>query len=168
VTAAPTGYLDTNFISALARDQHELDTQAMERLLGLRDSGAIDLYTSPRVREEIAKIPACYRAPHEELLRQFEALPESGEELVIGMLGTARALRPVPDIEDAELVALRSMLRGDYDPRHLFQAITNGVDYFVTADVGSIVKHAGDIEAKFPIPIRTPRQLITELDAAPP
>ena len=163
----PTGYLDTNlFIGLVKRDLKPAEQEALERLLDFRESGAINLYRSRRTDEEIANCADDEaRAPEEEMLRRFEAVPEAGEYLVIGMLGTSRALRPVPGIQDADLASLRSMMRDDYDARHLFQAIRNGVDYFVTADVDAIVKRAGEIEAKFPtIRILTPSQLVAALD----
>jgi len=50
--------------------------------------------------------------------------------------------------------------------QHLFQAVENGVDYFVTLDVRSILKTRDDIEAAYPISLRRPGELLQELTAS--
>ena len=52
------------------------------------------------------------------------------------------------------------------DVQHIFQAARNGIDYFVTCDQKSILRHVQAVEAEVPIKLRSPSQLIAELDAA--
>jgi hypothetical protein len=50
------------------------------------------------------------------------------------------------------------------DARHVFRAIKNGSGYFITTDEESILNRAAEIEARFPILVRLPSQLIENLD----
>ena len=52
--------------------------------------------------------------------------------------------------------------RGERDPRHLFQAAKNGIDYFVTCDKG-ITNGANKIEAEVSMRVRTPSRLVAEI-----
>ena len=56
------------------------------------------------------------------------------------------------------------MLPDENDARHLFQAISNGVEYFVTNDKATILRHSEEIEAAFPIRVLLPSQLVSELE----
>jgi hypothetical protein len=49
------------------------------------------------------------------------------------------------------------------DARHVFQAARNGVDYFVTCDVKTLVKHAAAVYEIVGIRVRLPSQVLAEL-----
>lgn len=169
-----TGYLDTNLLSGLVKDDIDAtELIALRELLRLRRAGAIDLCTSHITREELEKLPPGARAHHEDIYFLLDDVPIAGEHIVVGMLGTA-VYGSVPyggvlHIEDADLSLLRSIVPDRDDARHLFQAIRGGhVDYFITADKKTIVRFAAEIEAAFPLLVRTPSQTIAELESASP
>lgn len=62
-----------------------------------------------------------------------------------------------------DLGKLRAILPDENDARHLFQAISNDVEYFVTYDKATILRHTAAIEQEFSIRVRSPSQLVTEL-----
>jgi hypothetical protein len=64
--------------------------------------------------------------------------------------------------EDGDLAWLKSALRGLSDAKHVFQAVKNGVDYFVTTDRG-ILSRAPQIEDRLAIKLRTPSRLLVDL-----
>jgi hypothetical protein len=49
------------------------------------------------------------------------------------------------------------------DAEHLTQAICNHCDVFLTRDEKSIIKHRAKIEARFPIKVRKPSELVAEI-----
>lgn len=63
----------------------------------------------------------------------------------------------------SDLAALRAILPDENDARHLFQAIGNGVDYFVTRDERTILSRSAAIERQFAIRVRLPSRLVADL-----
>jgi predicted nucleic acid-binding protein len=141
-------YLDTCVVSALTKaDLGPVQQEALFELLQAYKSRRLALVTSRVAHEEIQKIPAEVRAQHEVIYALLEDVPakqESGEKGAV--FSQLRAI--LPDADDA---------------RHVFQALTNGVDYFVTADTRTIVSRRSEIEARYSIKVRLPSELVDEL-----
>jgi hypothetical protein len=165
----PTGYLDTNLVSGLARENLGDELVALRELLWRRKQGAIELYTSHITAEELARIPAELRARHEDVYLLLDDVPAVGEQFQMPTVirgGPGSRIVGAPIVQDAALAQLRSILPDETDARHVFQAAKNGVDYFVTCDYRTIVKHAAAVQAAVGIVACLPSQLVAELAAA--
>jgi hypothetical protein len=166
----PTAYLDTNLVSGLVKeDLGDVELVALSELLRLREQGAIGLVTSHITAEELSKIPPEGRGRHDDIYMRFDDVPAIDEQFRMPMVirggPGSRIVRP-PIVEDAALHQLRSILPDVTDARHVFQAARNGVDYFVTCDYRTIVKHAAAVQAAVGIVVCLPSQLVAELTAA--
>jgi hypothetical protein len=91
-------------------------------------------------------------------------IPVVEEELLVPRVVRARSgpFGPV-SVTDSDLASLQAILPDQNDVRHLFQAMRNGVDYFVTADKRTILSRAAAIEQQFAIRVRLPSGLVAEL-----
>jgi hypothetical protein len=142
-------YLDTCLVSGMARaDLRPAEQEALLQLLQAHKSRLIALVTSHITREELEKAPAEVRARDDVIYALLENVPakrESGGEKG-PVLSQLKAI--LPDADDA---------------RHVFQALTNGVDYFVTDDSKTIISRRAEIEARYSIMVRLPSELAAEL-----
>jgi hypothetical protein len=115
----------------------------------------------PVTKEEIDRVPSEHRAPHEAIYAFLAKIPEVNEQLLMprpvsagpGPFGPGACRRrgvcaPASDAPHRD------------DARHVFRAIKNGSGYFITTDEKSILNRAAEIEARFPILVRRPSQLI--------
>jgi hypothetical protein len=130
-------YLDNAIVAALARGQGGPDEEAaLEKVLeAAGPEKRLNLVTSPVTAEEIAEIPEEHRPPHRAIYQLLSRVPMA-EELGLNLFLVLPALpvRPHP-----LLVQLRKFL-AETDARHVFQAIRNGADVFLTLD-GGIIHH---------------------------
>jgi predicted nucleic acid-binding protein len=167
----PIAYLDTNLVSALAQqDIDQADVHALFQLVDLMHAGRVALVTSTVAKEEIERVPAEHRAPHQGTYALLKKIPVVDEQRLFPR--RVQAFRPGRSqiigpsvIEDEDLGRLRAILPDENDARHLFQASKNGASYFVTADRRTILSRAREIESAFPIRVMTPTQLVAELAA---
>ena len=96
------------------------------------------------VHAELAKIHESVRSLHEAVYALFEDVPTVAEEHRHNTLPIMFASITTPD---ALLVELRGILPGKDDASHVFTAVKNGLDYFVTCDVRTILIHTAKVEA---------------------
>jgi predicted nucleic acid-binding protein len=159
----PSGYLDTNLVSGLVKeDLGDVELQALRTLLRRRKAGAIELCTSAVTAEELARLPDSARARHEDIYALLEDVPATAERsgstmLLMGVGGPH---------EDPRLTELKRIVPDESDARHLFQAVSNGISYFVTADQRTIGRHARELEKRLGIKVRLPSDLIAEIGGA--
>jgi hypothetical protein len=160
-------------IGLAKEDLRRTEQDALDELIGMWEGGRLDLVTSYVTREEIHYIPEPARARHEALFARIEGIPVM--EFIVRLMPQlvmtnappthSRPVGPLPvPAPDDDLTTLRGLLPDEADARHLFQAIKSGCDYFVTDDARSIVSRATEIESRYPIKIRLPSRLVTELD----
>ncbi len=169
----PRGYLDTNLISGLVNgDLGSVEQAALTELLRLRKAGTVALCTSEVAAEEIGRNQSAASRRHEDIYLLLDEVPKVDEQFQMskvygaGLYGADRyGMGPI--VEDATLGVLRSIVPDADDARHLFQAAKNGIDYFVTRDERTIVKHAAAIQAAAGIRVRLPSQLVAELALKP-
>jgi hypothetical protein len=155
----PKAYLDNCLVSGLAnRDLKTDEQQALRRLLQLQKEGRVALVTSHITRLEIERMPGPARGLHEDVYALLADVPAATENFGHHML-----LLGVGGGDAPEYAQLKKLLPDEDDARHLFQAIKNEVDYFVTADVRTIVSRAQAVELEFDIKVRTPSQVVAEL-----
>jgi hypothetical protein len=158
----PTAYLDTNLVSGLAkRDLRAREHKALRELLRLHKAGSLALVTSHVTREEIERLPGAVRELHEDiyalLVNVREAL-EVGTDSGLTLMGVGGGTREEPDFTE-----LKPMLPDVDDARHVFQALRNDVDYFVTDDERTIISRAPKIATRFKIRPILPSARVEEL-----
>jgi hypothetical protein len=158
----PSAYLDTCLVIGLRTRDLEEEQEALTGLLRLGKAGAVRIVTSRVTADELERAKPEMLPQQEEIYLLLSDVPPVGEELELTRLGTNQGLAAPRGIEDRDLAALRAILNRD-DARHVFQAIKNGLDYFVTTDKQTILKRARRIESRFPIKIRPPSALVAEL-----
>jgi len=164
-----TGYLDNCIVpSGVVRNQlPPQEAAALRELERRRAVGEIALYTSHVTKEEIAKTPAEHRQPLDDLYEMYENVPAMEEELRMPhRLGSLRSgFTSGPIVQDEALGRLLSILPDELDARHIFQAAKNGLDYFITRDEETILKHAAEIRSAVGIQTLLPTELLQRLAA---
>jgi predicted nucleic acid-binding protein len=181
--SAPRAYLDTNLIIGLAEnDLARTEMTAMEELLQRHKGRETRLCTSHVAKEELSRRrPAvngrlrrliyrlARRSPGNGRVQKLiydllDDIPAVDEQfLAPPMLGSAALGSAGPIVKDELLGKLSQLLPGEDDARHIFQAARNGIDYFVTCDRRTILKHAAKVESVVPIKLRSPSQLVADL-----
>jgi hypothetical protein len=160
----PRGYLDTNLIIGLVQeDLGPIEMRALRELLRVRKAGGIMLFTSHVAAEELEK-RSTPEARQSDIYLLLDDLPAVDEEFRMpAKLGTMKLGSGPPIVQNAALGELRRILPGAADARRVFQAARNGVDYFVTCDVKTLVKHAAVVYETVGIRVRLPSQVLAEL-----
>lgn len=148
--SVPTAYLDSNLIIGLRKGDLGPEQASLIRLLEANKRETLKVVTSAETRKEIEK-----RTPVDEVEAIIYSLlvdvpAVEGEELFLPVItnrGGSRLIGPVTVVKDEDLAFLRETLPDAPDANHVFQAISNDVDYFVTCDKKTILAHAAEIEA---------------------
>jgi hypothetical protein len=164
--SSPSAYLETSLVFGISSQDLDAEQSALLQILKAYKRGSLNLFTSHVTNEEIQQgndtglDEAIYA-----LLRDVPAVEEEWlfpQPLVTTPTGGSRLAGPVV-VRESELGELEAILPHRDDARHVFQAMRNQLDYFVTADKRSIIRHAPTLEARFPIRVVTPSQLVAEL-----
>jgi hypothetical protein len=163
-------YLDTNIVSAIVR----YDLPSILFSLGIMFAhyriGDLRLLTSQAMKTELDKIDANDRGPYLAIYQSLGQVPylapaRPGQRSYI--YGGRRGFVQGGIIDEPDFASLRQILglgnKHWPDAEHLFEAITAGVQYFVTADYNSILKHRTKVESGFPIRLRDPSEFVTEM-----
>ena len=160
----PTAYLETSLVFGIASQDLEEEQDALLRVLRASKQGSVRLFTSHVTNEEIQKgnntglDEAIYA-----LLRDVPAVEEQWLfPRPVTNRGGSRVVGPEV-VPEADLEELRKLLPHEDDARHIFQAVRNGVDYFVTVDRKSILRYADELESRFGIRVVLPSKLIRDL-----
>jgi hypothetical protein len=160
----PLGYLDTCLVSGIAKqDLRPVELDALHKLLVLRKGGEISLVTSHVTKEEIERLPATARGLHEGIYGLLDDVPEAQEfrtDSGLTLMGVGGGTR-----EDPLLASIKAVLPDPDDARHVFQAARNAVDYFITDDQRTILRHADAIHERCQLAVVLPSQLVRRLDA---
>jgi hypothetical protein len=164
----PSAYLD-NCISpsGVVRGQlPSVEAAAFGDLERLWADGKVELYTSHVVKEEIDKAPAYQRQELENVYELYANVPEIEEQFRMPKLLSSQrsGLTNGPIVRDELLGRLLAIL-DETDARHVYQAARNGLDYFVTRDHETILRHAEKVHAAAGIKAVLPSQLTAELAA---
>ena len=162
----PTAYLDANLIIGIRKRDLASEQAPLSRLLKAHKQGTLSLVTSPETRREIEKRTPVHDGDEDIYALLADVPVAEGESLVprpVTNLGGSRLIGPVVVISNDDLAFLRATLPDALDANHVFQAISNGVDYFVTADSRTILRHAPAIESKYGIRLRLPSALVAEV-----
>lgn len=140
------------------------EADALRELNRRRAACEITLYTSTVTKEEIAKVPAKHRQPHEELYEMYESIQTIDEEFLMPrMLSSLRSgMTSGPIVQDEALGRLLLLGLDKMDARHVFQAAKNELHYFITRDEG-IRKRAAQIRSAVGITALLPSELLLKL-----
>jgi hypothetical protein len=152
----PSGYVDTCIVSGMAKgDLSAADLSALRRILEAREAGTIELVTSDVTKREIDQIPPQYRAPHEAIYELLARVPVAPSHLTATRLVNTGVTQGAWR-EDPLFGRLRNLLPDVADAEHIFQTARNGVDFFVTVDRRTILRHKAEVEAVCQLQLATP------------
>ena len=134
-------YLENSVTSARIRQDwpDPADGVATERIFAAETNGVLQIVTSAITAEEIGRISKeLYRLPHTEQYNQIEKVKSSS---------TMKAMAP-PFFGEAYYYTeneiykqLRRVLPDRMDAEHVFQAVASGIEYLLTIDERTMLKH---------------------------
>jgi len=162
-------YLDTNVVSAMAKDDIPKETEAIRNILTAFDTGSLDLWTSTFTGEEIEKVPIDKRKPIEDIYSRLEKVPhvERQELLGINVYSDLYTCINSPMIKDDPVwIKLKATGLDGNDAYHAMLAIKAECDVFLTTDYKDFINNEprkSHIEQKFNIRLMTPSKLASEL-----
>ena len=159
-STSATVYFDNCLVGAVVKGDHPAQMPALFTLLHQHERGGISAVASTEVLGEIMALPEQYRGPHVDVWNQLQRLP-AAPFTWIDESSTSTSAHSDPDY-----VTLTGILPDDMDRRHIFHAIKNRIQYFVTVDQHSILNRASRIESAFPIKCGTPAQVLTWIGVA--
>jgi hypothetical protein len=157
-------YLDTVLVSALEKkDLKPEEQQALSEIYAVYKEGMVELTTSVEVEDELKKIPDEYRDDHIDIYNLFNDVPrvEVGGITRLGPLGFG-----VSNPRYRLMEQLKDLLPGENDARHIFTTAANKMEYFLTADVKTILKHASEIKAISGVQALRPSEFLDKLEKA--
>ena len=156
----PTVYLDTCVVSGIAsNDLSDKEQNALSELLRLYKEQSLRLVTSATTHDEISKIPPEHRAKHEDmynLLSDVQVAPVGG----LSRLGPHGLAVTNPDWS---LWGDLTNLLSEKDAKHVYHAIKNRIEYFVTTDHRTILHHKKNIWGRFRIYVLWPSEAVSRL-----
>lgn len=152
----PKAYLDTCIVSGLAKgDIAEAEVSALLRILDARTAGRVELLTSAVVNAEISRIPAPHRTAHAAIYKLLADVPTAPTHLTNPRLVNANIFQSAWR-EDSLFTQLRNLLPDAGDAEHVFQAAKNNVEFLLTVDHRSFLKHENAIERLSGVRLTTP------------
>ncbi len=132
-------YVDTCIISGLVKqDMPVKEAESLLEILKMNKEGKVQLVTSNLSLDEINKIPDNYRKTHEFFYYLLKEIPLSNVSPLQGLIG--QGIIPFAR-EDPVFTKLKEILPDETDQHHLYQAIRNSCDYFMTLDKKTILKY---------------------------
>jgi hypothetical protein len=157
-------YVDTCVVSGLAKtnDLCPPVIEALWRILDLHEAAQVHLLTSSVMKDEIAKIPEQYRTRHRALYTLFAKIPITATHRTdsgLTLMGVGGGQRTDPLFK-----ALQGILPDEPDARHIFQAVKNKVDYFLTVDKRTILRHRVAVENCCGIKVFNPKEMVQVIE----
>ena len=144
-------------VSAIARGDHPEQASAISVLISAHHTGAIQLVASTEVLGEIQRLPPAHQGPHLEVYNALRTL--AGSKVTwLDEASTTPSVRTDPLYQHLE-----PLLSGETDRRHVFQAAKQGVPYFATVDMKTILSRKVAVEAALPIKLGLPSEIASLL-----
>jgi hypothetical protein len=157
-------YLDNNIVSAVAKNDTPTETDALKLLLQAWDEGEVDLVTSELTLREIeAYQNELQRLLIKQAYQRLTKVPMVRWDELAGMhsYGDQRTWITTPIINnDPDYSALLALGLDIVDAQHLFVAIKNACDVFLTCD-RPIGRRAPAIAEKFGLLVQKPSELVS-------
>ncbi len=114
--------------------------------------------TSSITKHEIDRVPEDVRRRHEVIYSLLEDVPGARFwvwDVFLSLLPWQFAMK-----QDPLYIKLQQLLPDVDDAQHVFQAIKNKVDCFVTTDDRTILRYKSELESTYGIKAVTPSQLL--------
>jgi predicted nucleic acid-binding protein len=156
-------YLDNNVVSAIAKDDTETESDALDRILAAYEEGKVDLVTSDLTLVEIQQYAGPWRKPTERMFRLLEKVPVIPWHRLLGIHSYNDAYTSInsPMIENDALYDLLLALGVEpVDAQHVFVAAKQDCLVFLTCDRG-ILTVAENIQELCGLAVQKPSDLVT-------
>lgn len=169
-------YLENSCVSAWANEETENQFECVEQLLRLWEERKIDLVTSKVTHEEIGKIdfdkvPERIKLRFENVPARMKQMPYVEHQKLDGFneFRTPNSFICSPRHEETTLFKklFRVIKLSENDARHVYQAIEEKCDVFVTVDRHSILNKKSMIEAESSIRLMLPCEVVKKVTEAP-
>jgi predicted nucleic acid-binding protein len=155
-------YLDNNIVSAIAKDDHPVESGALDRLLEAKDEGKVHLVTSEVTLGEIKAYRGPKRPPVERTFRLLQKVSIIRWDQLLGInsYGDARSWINAPMIQnDPDFSALLALGVDTVDAQHVFVAAKHACGAFLTCDRG-ILQSAPAIGKLFGLVVQKPSDFV--------
>jgi len=156
-------YLDNNVVSSIVRDDILSESDALSRLLEANDQSKVQLVTSEITLEEIKRVPPKYRPPLERTFRLLEKVPIARWEELLFITNDGSG-NNWPVIQNEPLYeSLLSLGLEVTDAKHLFVAVKQSCEFFVTCDNTpgtGILRRAPALKALCGIVVQRPSEFV--------
>lgn len=156
-------YLDNNVVSSIVKDDILSQSEALSRLLEANDQGKVQLVTSEITLDEIKQVPLKYRPPLERTFRLLEKVPIVRWEELLFITNDGSG-NNWPVIRNEPLYdSLLSLGLEISDAKHLFVAIKQSCEVFVTCDNTpgtGILRRAPALESLCGIVVQRPSEFV--------
>ena len=162
-------YLDTNLVSAIARDDHPGESEALAALLRKRHEGKVRMVTSKVTGVEIERCSGQHRGDIQRVYDEMKKVAYVEPETHVGynsywddeMGGWSDPLYDVNPIWQS----LREIGLDQTDAHHVMLAIQSGCDVFLTCDAKTILRYRTEIESRYAIRLMRPTECVAALEA---
>jgi len=157
-------YLDNNVVSAIAKNDTPSETDALERLLEAWNGKKVDLVTSELTLKEIqAYQHELKRRLVEQTYQSLTKVPVVRWDELAGIrsYGNQHTWINTPDIKnDRDYSALLALSLDPADAQHIFVAVKNGCDIFLTCD-RPVLHRAPAIGQQFHLQVQKPSEFVS-------
>ena len=156
-------YLDNNVVSAIAKDDTAAESDALDRLLIANEQSKVDLVTSEVTLREIEQYRGSGRTLTERTFRLLQKVPIVAWDTLLGIHSYGDNLTWInsPLIERDELyTSLLGLGLKVRDAQHVFVAVKQDCDGFLTCD-GGVLARATGIRQLCGLAVEKPSGLVT-------
>jgi len=156
-SSIPSVLLDTNIVSGLVNaDLPPEQMQAVEQIVGMMERSDVTLAATTVMRDELYKIPARWRGPHDAIANTLHTLmTSSGVTWLDPNTGTV--------VQSPVYASLRRILPDEPDARMIAIGVEHSQDYFMTDDRKSILNRRAQVESVCSIKLRRPTEILGEI-----
>ena len=153
----PSILVDTNIVSGLAKgDLPPEQMEAVVTIVGMMQRSEVTLAGSTVLRDELNKIPAQHRGPHDAVANTLRTLKTNSSVtwldpnigVTVGSMPYAGLRKVLPDEPDARMIAIGEEHRQEF---------------FMTDDRRSVLSHREQIASVCSIKPRRPTEILAEL-----
>lgn len=160
-TPLKKAYIDTCVVSEkINRELSNEDVRAIDSIFDAYRDSRIKLYTSNKVKAELGEIPPAYREPHINLCNTLASLPviKIVRKFSMSPLGL-----PIRNVKHRQKERIDRILQG-MDRWHVFIAASNRIEYLITTDRRTILRHKDAVLDAIGVKARSPSEFLVELN----
>ncbi len=153
-------YIDTCVVSEkIKRERDEDVLVSIDAIFDAYRQGQIELYASEKVKAELDGIPGEFRNAHIEL---FETLKDLPVLKVIRKYRLSPLILPIANVRYRQKQRIDNLLKGD-DRWHVFVAVSNRVEYLITIDESTILRHRDAVAEATGVKVVSPSEFLDEI-----